>query len=485
MASNTPYLPLYRALVDNAHDLLGVVDLQGQIRYLNPAARQIDPRFYRQGTDKPLSAFCHPEDHPTLESWLRRLRRLDTRELCNLRMGADKQWRSLELSGVRIQEDESNEVIVLSAHDETEQRAASRLLSASEKRYHGAFDYSPIGKALVASDGLVVEANRALAEMLGCWVSELLGSNLFDYFNDEDALSLRSDTAALMIRQQEQTERELKRASMPPRWLQLNIAPIWADDGKLEHLIVQAQDVTARRQAEHNLRETNADLLRSNEELKRFAFVASHDLREPLRGIGGSIQLIQRRYKDALAEDGAELAQTAVAGVRKLQSLLDDLVAYADQMRGGELKRETVNCSMLVSQWIQQHGAELQAVSASLEHSDLPSLLADSEQLAQLFALLLDNALKFVRPGATPTLKFSARWAQGVWEFCLSDNGLGIAKANQEQVFEAFRRLNPDMPGTGMGLATARKIVERHGGRIWLESEEGVGTRVYFQLPPE
>lgn len=483
----TPYLPLYRALVENAQDLLGVIDLLGQIRYFNPAAAGLDVGAPRELVNQPLETLCHPQDQTTLQGWIGVLQRHDERQLCEIRLGNEASWRRMQLSGVRIAEDEQQQVIVFSGHDVTAEQTAARALKASEKRYHGAFDYSPIGKALIASDGHVVECNRALAEMLNCWVSELLGSNLFARFDNEVRPLLEGDAAALVLKQDELREREvqLRRVGQPSQWLMLNLAPIWADGGRLEHFILQLQDVTARRQAEQHLRESNADLLRSNEELKRFAFLASHDLREPLRGIGGSVQLIARRYKEALGDDGQELAAQAVSGVKRLQALLDDLVSYAEQMRGGELRRNTVAITPLVQQILEQYSDQIRLADAQVQLGNLPSLLGDTEQIQQVFTQLIDNALKFSRRDVPPQISVQARWQQGVWEFSVSDNGIGVEPANHEQVFEAFRRLNPDLPGTGMGLATVRKIIERHGGRIRLESQAGQGSRVIFTLPPE
>ncbi len=487
MKDRVPYLPLYRALVENAQDLLAVIDLRGKVRYVNPSVLSLGVGQPRDLLDCELSALCHPEDWPQLQAWLKRLAREDQRQLCELRLGHTADWRLMQISGVPVMEDESQQVIVLSGHDITVAQEASRALKASEKRYHGAFDYSPIGKALIASDGHVVEANKAAAEMLQCWVSELLGSNLFEQFDAEARPLLEQDAALLMLHKEEVRERELQRRGehQVAQWLQINMAPIWTDGGRLEHLIVQIQDVTARRQAEQNLRTSNADLLRSNEELKRFAFVASHDLRESLRGIGSSIQLLARRHREAMGEDGWALAEQAVSGVRHLQALLDDLVRYAEQMRGDELGRQTVATSALVQQVLEELAPQINALQARIDVGDLPSLLGDPEQLRQIFRQLIDNALKFARPEHAPRIELSARWQQGQWEFSVSDNGIGFDAANAEQVFEVFRRLNPEMPGTGMGLATVRKIVERHGGRIWAQAQAGRGSCFRFTLPPE
>lgn len=488
MVPQAQFLPLYRALVEYAQDMLGVIDLSGRIRYLSPSAAGLSSGRPAQLVGRKLDALCQIEDLPRFQDWLARLQRSDAREWCEVRLGAEGAWRRIKLSGLRIREDESTEVIAISGHDVTLEVEALRALKSSEQRYQGAFDYAPIGKALIDASGEVVEANRTLAEMLDCWVSELIGADLLGRFSAEDASLLRQDLVALKARQDTVRERELRVAPAGGRglkWLLINIAPIWDDQGGLEHFIVQLQDFTARRQAEQDLRDSNADLLRSNEELKRFAFIASHDLREPLRGIGSSIQLVARRYKEALGEDGLGLVEQAVSGVKRLQALMDELVIYTEQMRGGEIQRQTVVISRVVEALRQEFAARLQASNGSLDAPELPTILGDPEQIRQIFWHLIDNALKFARPQVPPQIRISARWGQGQWHFTVADNGIGIAPEHHSQVFEVFRRLDADTPGTGMGLATVRKMVERHGGSISLESTPGQGTRVNFSLPPE
>ncbi len=487
MAQHPSYLPLYRALVEYAQDLLGVLDLAGQVRYLSPAAEQVARARPTHLVDQPFVNLCHPRDRDRFDAWFGRLQRSGERESCELRLGRDPHWRRLQLTGVKVNEDENSEVIVISGHDVTLEVESARALKASEQRYHGAFDYSPIGKALLLADSEVAECNRALAEMLGCWVSELIGAPLFARFPEEAAQALEQDTVTLTSRQANACEREVqvRPPGQPPQWLLINMAPIWNEDRSLEHFIVQLQDTTDRHLAEQALRESNVELQRSNEELKRFAFMASHDLREPLRGIGGSIQLIARRYKDVLDEGGRELAQQAVGGVKRLQALLDELVAYTEQMRGGELQRQSVATARLVDDIIAEFADRLKACGGEISHADLPSVLGEPEPLRQVFWHLLDNALKFAAPKRPPRIRVSASWGKGVWQFCVEDNGIGIAEEHHEQVFEVFRRLSVDTAGTGMGLATVRKMIERHGGRIWVESAPDQGARFCFTLPPE
>ena len=486
MPDHPDYLPLYRALVEYAQDLLGVVDLTGRIRYLSPAAQRVVPLRPRDLIDRDIAALAHPDDQVTLAGWLKRLRGGREREACELRLGQTGQWRRLMLSGIRVMEDAQHEVVVISGHDITSAVEARAALAASEQRYHGAFDHAPIGKALLATGGEIRESNPALAQMLGCWVSELIGAPLFSRFEAADAALLAGDCQDLLARRADARERELRLSGNDGRrlWVLLNLAPIWDAQGELEHFIVQLQDISARREAEQALRQSHAELLRSNEELQRFAFIASHDLREPLRGIGSSIQLLQRRYAEALGEDGKELAQQAVGGVQRLRALMDELVAYTEQIRGGELAREPVATGTLLRDLLQDEADRIRAAGAQIRLGELPSVLGDAQQIRAVFAQLLDNALRYAAPERPPEIGITAAWRQDVWEFCVADNGIGIAAEQHERIFEVFRRLDVDSDRTGIGLATVRKIVERHGGRVRVESEPGSGSRFFFTLPP-
>ncbi len=490
MADHPEYLPLYRALVEYAQDLLGVIDLDGRLRYLSPAARNVFGQRPRDLADQSLIDWTHPDDRPQLRVWVAALgRHQGVADACSVRVGQVGRWRLLDMSGVAIMEDPTTQRIVFSGRDVTERVAAVKALEASEHRFRGAFDFAPIGKALVTPDGRFIEVNKVLADMLGCWISELIGRNLTDFLDSEGVADFHADRQSLESRAQDVCQRELRLVapSRSDHWGLVNLSALWGGGDTAEHLIVQIQDITDRRAAEQALRESNQDLRRSNEELKRFAYIASHDLREPLRGIGGSIQLLQRRYAEALGEPGKELAQQAVSGVKRLQSLLDGLEEYTEQMRGGELARQTVDTESLVRDLIADNQAELEDIGAVVDIQKLPSILGDPAQLRQIFQQLIGNAIKFRHPDRPLRLQLSAQWQRDQWRFCVRDNGVGIPKDQQERIFEVFRRLHAgeDYAGTGVGLATSRKIVEHHGGKIWVESEPGEGARFFFDLPPE
>jgi signal transduction histidine kinase len=254
-----------------------------------------------------------------------------------------------------------------------------------------------------------------------------------------------------------------------------------------------ARQIAERRQAEEEVRRLNAELEqrvarrtaeleRSNQELEQFASVASHDLQEPLRMVASYTQLLQRRYKGRLDEDADELIGYAVDGVLRMRTLILDLLAYSKVERSGG-PFEPVETEDALQAALQSLRLAAEESQARITHDPLPSVQADSTQLVQLLQNLLGNAIKY-RGAAPPRVHVAAERADGEWRFCVRDHGIGIDPQYAERIFLPFKRLHgPQVPGTGIGLAIAKKIVERHGGRIWVESQPDEGAAFFFTLP--
>jgi two-component system sensor histidine kinase/response regulator len=264
--------------------------------------------------------------------------------------------------------------------------------------------------------------------------------------------------------------------------------------GGVDYVTKPFQEAEVMARIEHQLHiqrlqrqlvERNEELLRSNRELEQFAYVVSHDLQQPLQSVTGFVKLIQLKY-DRMLDDVAQdyLNRIHETGSR-MQRLIQDLLAYA-QIDKQDKDLHSVDCNLVLAQVLDNLQDAIAATNAVLTHDTLPTTLGNETQLIQLFQNLISNGLKFVPSDVTPTIHISAIPYKKYWRIGIRDNGIGIASEHLGQIFEIFQRIHSPQkyPGTGIGLATCKKILEGHGGQIWVESQLGAGTTFYFTLPP-
>ncbi|SMB97686.1 PAS domain S-box-containing protein [Deinococcus hopiensis KR-140] len=246
----------------------------------------------------------------------------------------------------------------------------------------------------------------------------------------------------------------------------------------------RAEAATNLQEQRDTLEATNRELQRSNAELERFAFVASHDLQEPLRTIASFSGLIERRYANVLDDRGRQYLSMVIGGTVRLKQLIDDLLVFS-RLNADRDPLRPVRTEGPLREALSNISAAVQAAGAQVTVAESPTVLGDERELTQLFQNLIGNAVKFRRPGVTPEIQVGAQEEGAVWHFHVRDNGIGIPLKYHERVFGMFQRLHTrdEYEGTGLGLSIVRKIAERHGGRVWLESTPGVGTTVHFTLP--
>ena len=249
-----------------------------------------------------------------------------------------------------------------------------------------------------------------------------------------------------------------------------------------EQNLVLQQEISNRQRAESALLKSNQELARSNAELEQFAYVASHDLQAPLATIASYAQLLEKRYKDQLDSKASKFIDNIVHGCTRMQTLIDDLLEYS---RVGRSRKpfQLTDCNHAVEQALANLQGAIRETQAVVTYSELPAVMGDISQLVQLFQNLVGNSIKY-RHDAPPVVHITACKQEKDWLFSVSDNGIGIATQHQARIFQIFQRLHTqkEYSGTGIGLAICQKIVERHGGYIWVESKPDRGSTFYFTV---
>ena len=259
--------------------------------------------------------------------------------------------------------------------------------------------------------------------------------------------------------------------------------PIFDNDGNIIQMLEYSLDITNRKKAEEELNNTLKDLKRSNAELEQFAYVASHDLQEPLRMVASFTQLLQNRYQDKLDDDANDFINYAVGGATRMHNLISDLLIFSRVgTRGKPFKITDMNT--VLEAVIAIFGQVIKETNTTLTNTPLPVIMADESQMIQLFQNLISNALKF-HGEEDPYIHVSGEVKEKEWVFSVRDNGIGIDSNNYDRIFIIFQRLHKkdEYGGTGIGLAVCKKIIQRHHGKIWVESELGKGSTFYFSIP--
>jgi PAS domain S-box-containing protein len=370
--------------------------------------------------------------------------------------------------------------------DITDQRKQEQeKLQESEERFRllidGAKDYAII---MLDIDGLVTSWNEGARRLKGWYEQEILGRH-FSVFYTEEAVAAGHPEHELELavaegRYAEEGWRVRKNGSK--FMADLIISAIRDESGKLRGFTKITRDITERKRAEERLQSMFEDLERSNKELEQFAYVASHDLQEPLRMVSSYSQLLAQRYENQLDDKAKKYIHYAVDGAVRMQRLINDLLRYSRVSTQGKTFA-VIDSQAALGEALLNLAIAIEESRAIVVNDDLPTVCTYAIQLSLLFQNLIGNAIKF-RGTDLPRIYISACDLGCEWRFAVKDNGIGIDAQYAEKVFMIFQRLHTraEYPGTGIGLAICKRIVERHGGRIWFESEPGFGSAFYFTI---
>jgi PAS domain S-box-containing protein len=331
-------------------------------------------------------------------------------------------------------------------------------------------------------DGLFKRVNPSFTRILGYPEPDLLAKPFVEFIHPDDVIATQAEAAEIAKGDYEGTktfQNRYRHANGSYRWIE------WKSTAVASERLIYAlgRDVTEHKNFERKLQENADELERSNGDLQQFAYLASHDLQEPLRAVAGCVQMLGERNVGKLDERSSELMRHAIDGAKRMQALINDLLAYSRVGSKG-ISKTWIDSRAVVEKALRQVDAAIVEGNAKITVDPLPKIFADPVQLAQLFQNLIANGIKFHGP-QRPEIRISAEEASGETIFSIRDNGIGISPEYHDRLFVLFQRLNrrKDYSGTGVGLAICKKIVERHGGRIWIESQPGEGANFRFTIP--
>jgi PAS domain S-box-containing protein len=473
----------FRLAVESAPSGMVMVDGQGTIVLVNLEAERMFGYPRGELVDQPIEVLVperfrnqHPGERAHFLSSPRSRRMGAGRELFARRKDGTEFPIEIGLNPIQTPEG----LFVLSSVVDITERVRA------EEKFRLAVESAPSGIAMVDADGVIVLVNRETERMFGYGHNELAGQSIDQLvphrFQGQHGHHRKGFVARPMARAMGQG-RDLfglrKDGTEFP--VEIGLNPIHTEEGMV--VLSTIVDITERKQVERELAEQTRELARSNADLEQFAYVASHDLREPLRMVASYTKLLEERYGDALDGQAHTFIGYAREGAIRMQRLIDDLLAYS-RVRTQARPPASVSSEACLRRAMENLALRIRECGAEVEAKGLPEVPADATQLAMVFQNLLENALKF-RRGEAPRIRIRAHRNGPDWVFSVEDNGLGIAREHFDRIFQVFQRLHgrEQYPGTGIGLALCKRIVDQHGGRLWVESDGTTGSTFFFTLP--
>ncbi|WP_374563611.1 CHASE domain-containing protein [Ideonella sp.] len=486
----------FRSLAESASEAIVIVDSAGRVRSWNGAAQAIFGHTEAQMRDQALARLVPARDQPALREGLLRVQ---------AGLPAHALGHAMQLTGLHADGREFPIELSLASWDSaggrfcsgiirdiTERERAAQALRDSEqaareaeRQLQAVLRASPVGVIFTDAQGQLVYGNPAYLRIAGL--------SLDDARIGGWGRAIHADDAAQVDQAWRQAIQGLASFAGEYRYLHADGRIVWAravsaaivEDSRTTGFVAIVEDISARVAADAELKTKTEALQRSNAELAQFAYVASHDLKEPLRTVASYSQLLLRRHQAQLSPEGQEFVQLIGEGAKRAQALVSDLLSLA-RLDSSAGPMRPVAMQAVFDDARRRLAGALHDSQARLTHGPLPRVLGDRAQLVQLLQNLIENGLKFHQPGQVPVVHVSAtREADGAWRISVADQGIGIEPRFHEQIFTIFQRLHrAEIPGTGIGLAICKKVVERHGGHIGVESIPGQGATFFFTMAP-
>lgn len=494
----------FRLMVEGVRDYaIFMLDTTGHIVSWNEGAKRIKGWSANEIIGKHFSTFYTAEDledkKPERELRIAIATGKYEEEGWRVRKNGSLFWANVVITALF---NEQNKHIGFSkvTRDLTERKENEETLRQSEERYRSLVgQVTDYGIFMLDEKGRIISWNEGARRINGYEESEIIGKYFSIFYPEEDVLNGKPAYELKVARSEGKYEEEGWRVRKNGSlfWASVVITAVYNNNGIHIGFSKVTRDLTERKESEKALREsyaryrmlsdelklTNMELSYANEELEQFTSIVSHDLQEPIRSIKSFLTLIDMKLNDEQSSDLKTYIGKAITSSNRMRELIQNLLHYS-QLSKGELMEEEVNVNDLLNEAIQNVRTSIENSGATISiETDVENIKGDRVQLVQLVQNLLSNALKFTN-GQQPKINIQCKQEDNHIKFSISDNGIGIAETDLNKVFEIFRRLhNPKQyPGTGIGLAIAKKIVDRHRGKIWPESKPGQGTTFYFTL---
>ena len=379
--------------------------------------------------------------------------------------------------------------VVIAVDDITDRKRAEEAVVHEQNLLRSLMNNIPDSIYFKDTESRFIRVNKGLADWHGVSdPAEVVGKTDFDFFTEQHARKSYADEQRILETGQPLVGIEEKETWADGRvtWVSTTKMPLRDEDGRIIGTFGISRDITERNLVKQKLEQTILELKRSNDDLQQFASVASHDLQEPLRMITSYLQLLDKRYKGKLDADADEFISFAVDGAKRMQGLISDLLAYSRVGTRGK-PFESCDCESVLTKALRDLDRIIEENNAVVTHDPLPTVVGDVTQLEQVFRNLISNAIKYRRKDQAPNIHISAEQKDNEWLFSVRDNGIGIEPEFSGRIFAIFQQLHgrDEYEGSGIGLAICKRVVERHGGRIWVESEPGEGSTFFFTFPKQ
>lgn len=474
----------YRQLIENQGEGICVIDPDGNFALINPAGEYIFEVPPGRMTNLNLKDFTIPDQIPLLlEETLKGKQAI--KSTYEIEIITYKGKKRCLLVTVTPQFDIDGKFTGTFGvfKDITESEKMEEKIRKQQEELQTMIDAVPAWIFFKDKNNRFVRVNKVFSEIMGMPKGQLEGKTLFDLYPREQAEGFwKDDKEVIKTGRPKMNIIEAVEIEGKMRWVQTDKIPYIDEEENIIGIIGFAIDITERIKLKENVDRYIKELERSNSELGQFANIIAHDLQSPLKMISGFTHLMEQQLKDKPDKNLEEITQYVNTGVSKMQTLIKDLLFYSKvQSQSKEIDKVALND--VVRQVVLILNDSIQKEKAVISYDIMPVIIANEVQMIQIFQNLIDNAIKFCE--GKPEVQISAKEEKNDWVFIVSDNGIGIDKKHFDNIFQIFQKLNSDekYSGTGIGLAICKRIVERHGGKIWVESEKNKGSTFYFTIP--